>query len=141
MYLEGVGDVEPALYRIAQAVEQYDERLFLGRLPEDGKLYVFVKMPRDMGIPPMTVFGLAAVQHEGEFPTPEQVIKKLHEADTTRHAGRLIDRINAANAKVKKDRDAQGLDKRRDVYERLEFYLRQLGYSPVIKSTRPRVRG
>ena len=126
MYLPEVGAVNLRLYRINQAISEYDERLFLGRQP-NGELTVFIRMPH--GQAPFPVFGLAGVEKaEGdEYPYPEAVVRRLHQADTRRRGSEILDRMNKHNAKLEADRAAPLLDTRRQAYEMLEFHLRQMG--------------
>ncbi len=126
MFLPEVGEVNPRLYRINQAINEYDERLFLGRQP-NGELTVFIRMPH--GTAPWPVFGLAGVpkSSDEEYPDPREVVRKLHGADTRRRGSEILDRMNKENEKLMQEKNAPLLETRRQAYEMLEFHLRKLG--------------
>jgi hypothetical protein len=127
--------VDSRWFAIDRAVKEYDERLFVG--VHEGQLTVFIKMayPDD----PYPVFGLGLV--DSEPPHPEDVIKRLALADTRRRGSEILDRMNKENAQRRARADQALLDERQDIYERLEYAMRSLGWSPGFVSTRARPRG
>lgn len=135
LYLPDGTLVDIKTYRIQRAINEYDERLFLGL--KDGQLTVFVRMPYPDD--PWPVFGLGVFN--GELPEPADVVRRIAQADTARRGSEILDRVNKGNARIKVAKDNDLLDARRDVYERLEHALRSTGHSPGFQSFRARSRG
>lgn len=81
-------------YRIAEVqaarvVEEYDASLILGQL--DGQWTVFLRNGPIEG-QPFPVLGLGP-----ELPSPDLIQRRLHQADTRRHGGKIAERADRVN--------------------------------------------
>jgi hypothetical protein len=139
LYLPGVGNVEPAVYRAHAAAHEYDERLSFRRNEATGDYCVFIKTPRPHGEhnpPEIPVLGFGR-----EVPTGEQVVARLRAADTLRRGEDILRDIDRNNDRLDAERKYRGDQAIGDAAERLEKVMRKEGLSPVVKSLRPKVRG
>lgn len=91
IWLPGQGVVDLEARRVSAAVEAYDERLFFGRITEEGHpgygdWVIFVKMPR--GEDPIPVLGF-----QYEIPTPEEAVRRAHAANTRAHGEAILQAV------------------------------------------------
>lgn len=114
------GAVSSAVWRVNQALKEYDERLSIGRNSETGDWCVYVLKARNDYFP---VLGLGR-----EEPTDvSAVMKRIVAADTTRHASSMLKDINDHNAAIKKQFDDAAKEGDEIAAEVLEFADRKLG--------------
>ena len=91
LWLPRHGRVDTKTSACIRVVENYDEALVLGRHELTGDWCVFLK--QDPFSEPFPVLGLGL-----ELPTPEQLSKRLVQADTKRQGSRVIDEIEREHA-------------------------------------------
>lgn len=99
----GRGAMDLSAYRVNKAVHEYDERLIADRNPKTGVDTVFIEMARDTewadddgvainGSRYMPIIGFP----EG-FPESDVVLKRLYEADASRHGSNILNWMNRRN--------------------------------------------
>jgi hypothetical protein len=126
IYIPGHGEMSWDEIRVDRAVKEYDERLFFARNAETWDWCVYIRMPRPE--PPYPVIGFGR-----EVPSVDVVMRKVYNADTTRHGWQIFDEIVESQEAYKKQfRDAAD-EATEESAEVVEHFLRQHGKSPVIK--------
>lgn len=123
VWLPGQGLV-PAYIRAAEeAVTEYDADLSLGRHEQTGEWVVLLKRG------PMTeshpVFGLGV-----ELPAPEEIKKRLYQADVRRHGGKIAEALDRADAIRRKALRDEVEDETGIAAEALEWAHRKSGTHP-----------
>lgn len=79
----------------ARVIEEYDPSLILGQL--HNQWTVFLRNGPVEGYP----FPVLGLGHE--LPSPEQIQRRLHDADTRRHGGKIAQRVDRANEEKKRE--------------------------------------
>lgn len=86
------------------AASEYDPRLTIGQDQNSGQWAVLIKLERGT-LPEMgdmyPVFGLG--YDPSEFPHPEDLKKRLYQADSVRHGYEMLDKMNAENERLRKE--------------------------------------
>lgn len=127
IWIPGKGEYDIRVWRVDNAVREYNERLMFGRNEDTGDWCVFIKVPAPE--PPVAVLGFGS-----EIPEPEAAIKRLYEADTARHGMKIYDAIVKSQEDFKKQYRYHADQASEESAEVLEHFLRKNGKSPVIKS-------
>lgn len=131
LYVPGRGEVEighRAEYKAAyKAVKEYDERLLLGRHAQTQEWVVFLEHGVDDR--PYPILGLGH-----ELPHPDDIKKKIFQADAVRNGEAILRQINATNEKVQKEyRDAAD-EATGGMAEGIESFLHRQGRTPYHRS-------
>jgi hypothetical protein len=106
----------------ARAVEEYDGSLILGQL--HGEWTVFLRNGPIEGNP----FPVLGLGHE--LPAPEEVKKRLHDADTKRHGGKIATKVDRMNEERKRALCKQADDGVGATVEAFDWGLRKEGVHP-----------
>lgn len=126
IYIPGHGELSWDEFRVDKAVREYDERLFFARNADTWDWCVYIKMPRPEPAYPVLGFGR-------EVPRVDEVLRRLSNADTTRHGWQIYDDVVSSQEKFKQGfRDAAD-EASGESAEVVEHFLRKHGKSPVVK--------
>lgn len=120
LWIPGRGELAMGELAAARAVEEYDPELMLGQDRRSGDWVVLIK--RD---PPYPVFGLGPT-----LPSPDEIKRRLYQADTKRHGGKLADELDRANERAKQELRDRADDATGEVAEALDWGFRKLGSHP-----------
>lgn len=132
IYVPGKGNVSLRKGTIDSELHAYDERLFFAQHPDNGQWTVFVKIDRDLD-PDVGAW----VEGEHAYPvlafpfnrnpdnlTADEIMAKVHAADTLRHGQKMLDELHAHNARIKKEKDDAASEAAAVYAEGVESYLR-----------------
>lgn len=138
LYLPGVGNVDPDVYRAHLVAHEYDDRLTFRVNEQTGDYCVFVKTPRphsEDNPPEVPVLGFGKT-----IPSRDELLRKLDDADTLKHGDRLLRRIRKNNEAVLAQNKYKADQRIGEAAELMERPLRLEAMAPF-RSFRPRVRG
>lgn len=127
LFIPGYGDMNTDVWRVDQAVKEYDNRLMFARNEQNGDWCIFIQMPRPKD--PYPVLGF-----QEAIPTPEEAIERLKAADTMRHGDRIYNEIIRSQEQYRAGLKYNADQAIGDSAERVEHMMRQRGASPIIKS-------
>lgn len=131
IYLPGHGMVDLSVKRAHDAAVEYDERLSF-KLHEESQQYaVYISMPHGSDPPELPVLGFGY-----EVPHPDEVKRRLYEADSLRHGDELRRDMNRRNAERLKEQEYARSQKVADGAERIEHGVRKLDLTNYKKSFR-----
>jgi hypothetical protein len=124
VWLPGQGLVPTYLRQAMKAVEEYDDGLSLGRHEHTGEWVVMLK--RGPMTEPHPVFGLGV-----ELPAPEEIKKRLYQADVRRHGGKIAQALDRADAARRKKARDEVNDQTGVAAEAMEWAHRKMGTHPA----------
>lgn len=138
----GKGLVNLEAVRVDSAVREYDERLCFGFNEANQDWIIYIKMERDFdgpyyidGVPVYPVLGF---QHR--IPSPEEALRRLVQSDALRQGSQILDKLNADNLELQRERDKLAEDIVEETAERLEYSFRKEGkaekYAKIYMSER-----
>lgn len=127
IYLPGRGAYDIAAMQVLRAVQAYDERLSFGRNEDNGDWVVFVKMPRGSKRELVPVLGFG----NKEMPTPEEVLRRVEQADTRRYSQELLDAVTTENRKRQESTSQLAEDTASEMAEIMDYLLRATGTHPL----------
>lgn len=127
------GMVDPKLRAAQRVVEQYDPNLMLARHEGTGDWCVFLTEKASPFGLPFPVIGLGP-----ELPPPDEIEKRLMQADTARRGREILDQLERKNAAIKADREARMDDASGIAAEALEWGFRKQGAHPSPRIFVPR---
>ena len=107
-------------HAVAKAVKEYDDRLEFGLHPVTDQWVVTIRT--EDGEIPIMGFGRPGAP----LPHPDDVTKRLYNADTRRHGDRIRERINRHNEARRKELNLESQEQIDDATDQMEFYLRKL---------------
>lgn len=114
---------------VNRKIQEYDERLRFGFNEANQDWCVYIRMPRGFdayyyisGEPVYPVLGFG-----GRIPSADEVLSRLHQADTMQHGMRILEVMNKENEKLKKHQDDAAGDLAGEVAERIEHEVRTEG--------------
>lgn len=137
---KGVTDL--AVWRVDQAVREYDERLTVGRNEDNGQWCVYMKMPPGGDWPELyPVLGLTTPPHDPRQLSAIEVVNRLYNADTLRHGKQILHDLEAGQEAYRANERAASLELAGVAAEVFDFAHRRSGTHPekrVLMSGRSR---
>lgn len=120
------GVVDSRVWRLNEAAREYDERLSVGRDERIGAWSVFIAVgPME---PPHPVLFLG---YEGEeLLSPDDLKRRLYEADTARHGTAILDALNKHNEQLKAEGRSRADDATGIAAEAMAWGHRQVSTNP-----------
>lgn len=103
---------------INSRLKEHDQRLNFERNYRDGNYSVFVSMPH--GEDPFPVFAFYTI------PSPDEVMLRIHKADTLRAANNMYNEITARNAALRKQMENAAKEASDEAANRIEHASRPL---------------
>lgn len=104
------GMVDLRVWRLNEAVKEYDPQLSVGRNELNG--YWTVYIAQGPLKPPHPVLALG--RDESQLPDPEGLKRKLYQMDTVRHGQKLLDDMNRRNEKLQYEQTGYAADQATD---------------------------
>lgn len=123
LYVPGQGMLSVAESRAKRAVEEYDERLMLARHELTGDWCVFLQNG-PFG-EPYPVIGLGQ-----DLPHPDDIKKRLYQADAVRRGEEILDQINRHNESIQQRIEDAASEGSGIAAEALEWGFRRMGSHP-----------
>lgn len=136
IFIPHLGVVSEATARVDSELNRYDERLYLRKNLDTGDWCVYVKSPYWADTDDLPVLGLGPVPPIDWY----AVLSKIIQMDTQRHASKMLEQVNANNAKKKAEAKYKADEGAMYAAEHLEYARRREGKSNIIKSVRFRGR-
>ena len=127
IWIPGKGEYDIRVWRVDNAVREYNERLMFGRNEDTGDWCVFIKAPHPQDPIPVLGFG-------SEIPHPDDAVKRLYESDTLRHGDAILKQVIREQKEYRDRLDYAADQATQDSAEHIEHMMRMRGDSPVIKS-------
>lgn len=128
------GMVDRELRKAQRVVEQYDERLMLARHEGTGDWCVWLKPKANpFGDLPYPVIGLGPT-----LPSPEEIERQIVKADAARRGDEILREINAANDKLRAEKERAADDASGQGAEALEWGFRKMSAHPTPRIFVPR---
>lgn len=135
LWLPGLGDTDLHVRAVSRALNEYDERLILGRHNETGDWCVFLKgnpLTGERGVP-FPVLGLG----RGDLPSAEEVMDRVRKNDTVRYGEKMLEEINKHNEAIQNHYKAAADEASGVQAEAMESFLHGMGRTPYLRSLRP----
>jgi hypothetical protein len=114
------------VWRIEQAVNAYDERLFFQRNEQTGDWCVYIRMPSPE--PPYPVIGFGT-----EIPALDDVMYRIQKADSMKHGNQIYADMIKSQREYRNNLDKMAAAASTEAAEPVEFLMRKHGKSPVVK--------
>lgn len=112
---------------LQRALRAYDERLYFGRNEDHGDWCVFLKMPHGERDVPVLGF-------QDNIPTVEEMMKRVHAADTKRHGDAILVEMEKHNARLRAESRAKAEEAEGELAEVMESFLHAQGKTPYARS-------
>lgn len=127
-----LGVVDVQTWRVAQKVREYDERLVLARNEDNGQWCIFMRMPRGGDWPELLpVLGLTEPPHDPRSLDPQEVVHRIHNADTLRQGSKILDDIVRTNQAIRDRTDDVNRERSAQVAEVAASAMMRAGTAPV----------
>ena len=129
IWLPRMGEVDVRVWKVNQAVKEYDERLSVGRNEETGDWCVYIKMPPGSYVELYPVHGLGP-----EMPTdPQPILEHLWKIDAARHGTQLLRDLEKGQEKWRAEQIRKQLEPNIILADVMEFAMRRFGQTPYTK--------
>lgn len=127
LFIPGQGVVDSGVFRVHEAVREYDSRLSFSKHPVTDDYCVFIELPRPEEPYPVVGFGR-------DLPEPYEVVDRLRRADTMRNGDAIYRDVVKSQEAYRKNLEYRSDQAGEESAEVVEHLMRKHGKSPIIKS-------